>query len=64
MNDTFIKFDGNSVSATSVGSQNPLAAMIAMQLLQEMNGGLQVQNAQDAALQAVSGISGKGIQLG
>lgn len=36
-NDVLVKFAGGQCEATSCGSQNPLAAMMASTLLQEMN---------------------------
>lgn len=37
MNDTLIMFGGGQCNATSCGSSNPIAAMIAQTMLAEMN---------------------------
>lgn len=52
MGDTIIKFAGGECQAAQCGSKNPIAAMMATLLLQEMNQ-FGVAQAQEAQLQSV-----------
>lgn len=63
---TVLKFGGqyhDDLQVLSVGGTNKSAVAMAAMMMQEM-GGFAVQTAQESALQAVAGISGKGIQIG
>ena len=58
---TLIKF-GNEVHASAVGGKNPVAAMIAQQMMTMDQ--LEVAQAQDVQAQAVGAVRNSGIQLG
>ncbi len=66
MEDVVVKFQGGQCTATSCGSKNPVAGVIAMAMLQEMNG-LNVERAQshDTLQSQLAGLKlSGGIQLG
>lgn len=64
-NAAVIKFDGANCSATSCGSKNSVAAMMAMAILSGSNSGLQVAQAHEVAAQSVGNAAREaGIQLG
>ena len=65
MEDVVVKFQGGQCTATSCGSKNPVAGVIAMAMLQEMNG-LNVERAQSSDINSqLAGLKlAGGIQLG